>query len=122
MRIVPPLIVAVCLCATAAHATDLVLFEDGRGIRVTGVAMEDGQARLMLPDGSELGVPASAIMAIERAIDPEDPAPVEEPGGALAAAALVDDLRANESWRAAAGKYADVIAAAADRNRLDRAL
>jgi len=122
MRIVPPLILAVCLCGPATHATDLVVFEDGRGIRVSGFELTDGLARLTLEDGGELGVPAASIMAIERAIDPEDPKPVEDPNRAVAAAALVDDLRANESWRRAAGKYADVIAEAADRNALDRAL
>ena len=122
MRIVPPLILAVCLCGSAAQATDLVVFDDGRGIRVSGFELADGFARLTLEDGGELGVPASSIMAIERAIDPEDPQPVEDPNRAVAAAALVEGLRANELWRKAAGKYADVIAEAADRNVLDRAL
>jgi soluble lytic murein transglycosylase-like protein len=122
MRILPPLILAVCLCGSAAQATDLVMFEDGRGIRVSGFELADGFARLTLENGGELGVPASSILAIERAIDPEDPQPVEDPNRAVAAAALVEDLRANELWRKAAGKYADVIAEAADRNVLDRAL
>jgi len=116
------MVLAVCLCAPAAHATDLVLFEDGRGIRVRAFTLSDGLARLTLEDGGELGVPAASIMAIERAIDPEDPQPVEDPGRAIAAAALADDLRANEQWRKAAGRYADAIAEAADRHTLDRAL
>jgi len=122
MRIASGMILAVCLLAPAAHATDLVVFEDGRGIRVSGFALADGLARLTLEDGGELGVPAASIMAIERAIDPEDAEPAEDPLRAVAAAALVDDLRANDLWRKAAGKYADVIAEAADRNALDRAL
>jgi soluble lytic murein transglycosylase-like protein len=122
MRVAVPILFAACLAGPAAHAADLVLFEDGRGIRVAGVAITDGVAVLTLETGGELGVPASSIMAIERAIDPADPEPVEDPARAAAAAAIVDDMRANEAWRTAAGKYAGVIAEAADRYALDRAL
>jgi len=122
MRVLLPLILVVCLGWSVAHATDLVVFEDGRGLRVSGFELADGLARLTLEDGGELGVPASSIMAIERAIDAEDPQPEESPSRAIEAAALIDDLRANEMWRRAAGRYAETIAAAADRNALDRAL
>jgi soluble lytic murein transglycosylase-like protein len=122
MRPLPALILGACLCGSVANATDLVVFEDGRGLRVKGFSIEEGLARLTLEDGSQLGVPASSIMAIERAIDPEDPAPPEAPVSAAVAVALVEDLRANELWRQAAGRYADAIASAADRNALDRAL
>ena len=122
MRLLLPLLAVACLGVPAARATDLVVFEDGRGIRVSGFQLSEGLARLTLEDGGELGVPASSIMAIERAIDAHDPEPAEDPGRAIEAVALVDDLRANEMWRRAAGRYADVIAAAADRNALDRAL
>jgi soluble lytic murein transglycosylase-like protein len=122
MRVLFPVILVACLVATPVAATDLVVFEDGRGIRVSGFELADGLARLTLEDGGELGVPASSIMAIERAIDADDPPPAENERHAIEAAALVDDLRVNEKWRAAAGRYADAIAAAADRNALDRAL
>jgi len=122
MRLAFPLAVAVCLVGPAANATDLVVFEDGRGVRVSGFAIEDGIARLSLESGGELGVPASSIAAIERAIDAQDAKPVEDPARATEAAVLVDALRADEKWRQAAGRYADAIAAAADRNALDRAL
>jgi soluble lytic murein transglycosylase-like protein len=122
MRIVFTLVLLVCLGAPCAQATDLVVFEDGRGLRVSGFELSDGLARLTLEDGGELGVPVSSIMAIERAIDAEDPQPAENPTRGIEAAALVDDLRANEMWRRAAGRFADAIAAAADRNALDRAL
>jgi len=122
MRHFLPLAVVVCLGGTVAQATDLVVFEDGRGLRVRAFELADGLARLTLEDGGELGVPMSSIIAIERAIDAEDPQPTENPIRGVEAAAIVDDLRANEMWRRAAGRYADAIAAAADRNVLDRAL
>jgi len=122
MRVLFPFVLAVCLGGSVAHATDLVVFEDGRGLRVSGFELADGLARLTLEDGGELGVPVSSIVAIERAIDAEDPQPVDDPARGIEAAALVDDLRANEKWRGAAGRFADTIAAAADRNALDRAL
>lgn len=122
MRILVPMVLAAALGALPAAATDLVVFEDGRGIRVSAFALTDGLARLTLEDGGELGVPVSSIMAIQRAIDAEDPPPVEDANRAVEAAALVSDLRANETWRKAAGRYADVIAAAADRNALERPL
>jgi len=122
MRALVPVIAAACLAAPCAQATDLVVFEDGRGIRVSGFVLADGLARLTLEDGGELGVPIGSIVAIERAIDAQDPEPVEDPNRAIEAAALVDDMRANETWRRAAGRYADAIAAAADRNAIERAL
>lgn len=122
MRHLPLWLALACLPGAAAGATDLVLFQDGRGIRVTSFAISDGMARLTLEDGGDLAVPALSIAAIERAIDPDDPPAVDEPDGAAGAVALVEDLRENERWRQAAGAYADSIAAAADRNTLDRAL
>jgi soluble lytic murein transglycosylase-like protein len=119
--LVPTLLLAAGL-ATAASATDLVMFEDGRGIRVRALDIADGVARLTLEDGGDLAVPALSIVTIERAVDPGDLLPVEEPKDPSAALGLVETLRANEAWRAAAGKYADMIAAAADRHALDRAL
>ena len=61
-------------------------------------------------------------MAIERAIDPGDMTPVDDPQDPADAVRLAESLRANETWRAAAGKYANLIAAAADRHAIDRAL
>jgi hypothetical protein len=120
-RLVPILLGVFCL-ATVARATDLVMFEDGRGIRVRSIDIADGLAQLTLEDGGDLAVPALSIVTIERAIDPDDLLPPEEPKDPAAALGLVEALRENERWRDAAGKYADMIAAAADRHALDRAL
>jgi soluble lytic murein transglycosylase-like protein len=122
MRLLVPMALGLALCGSYAKATDLVVFEDGRGVRVSGFTIADGVAQLTLEEGGALGVPAGSIMAIERAIDADDPEPEGPPQSAAGAAALVEDLRVNELWRKAAGRYADVIASAADRNALDRAL
>lgn len=122
MRRVLALAGTTLLAVTALHATDLVVFEDGRGIRVNAFVIADGFAQLTLEDGSSVGVPSGSIVSVERAIDPGDQLPAEDPIEAEEATALADDLRTGERWREAAGKYADLIAAAADRNVLDRAL
>ena len=110
---------AVCLALPAA-ASDLIVFEDGRGIRVREFAIVDGIARLQLEEGGELAVPALSIMAIEKALALEE---FEAPGIDPAEAAKVaEELRRNESWRAAAGAHADLLATAADKHGLDRAL
>jgi soluble lytic murein transglycosylase-like protein len=98
------------------------MFEDGRGIRVSGFAFADGVARLTLEDGGEMAVPAASVVAIERAIDPGDLLPAADPSGAAAAQGIAAELRDNEAWRQAAGPFADLLAAAADRHGLDRAL
>lgn len=105
-----------------ARATDLVMFEDGRGIRVSGFAFADGIANLTLEDGGQLAVPASTVVAVQRAIDPGDLVPAVDPVSATDAQAVADALRPDEAWRGAAGRYADVLAASADRYGLDRAL
>ena len=110
------------LAAGRASATDLVMFEDGRGIRIRGIEIADGIARLSLEDGGTMAVPALSVVSVERAIDPGDFLPPEPAPDPAATESLVETLRANERWREAAGKYADLIAAAADRHALDRAL
>ena len=121
MRRVALPLVAVCLAAPA-FATDLVLFEDGRGLRVRQFAIAEGIARLTLEDGGDVAVPAVSIVAIQRAVDPDDAVPEVDPAKALAAEGVAESLRAGEAWRAAAGRFADALAAAADRYTLDRAL
>lgn len=116
------LILATVLACRAALATDLVMFQDGRGLRVRELVIADGVARLTLEDGGTLGVPASTITAIERAVDPGDVAPTGAEPDAAAAQGEVAGLRIDDAFRKATGPYADLIAAAADRNGLERAL
>ena len=73
-------------------------------------------------DGGSVAVPALSIVAIERAVDPGDLLPPDPAPDPEAAVRLAESLRAGEKWRQAAGKYADALAAAADRHALDRAL
>ena len=116
------LVLAAGLVCRAALATDLVMFEDGRGIRVREFAIADGVARLTLEEGGAIAVPASTVVAIERAVDPGDLLPAGSEPDAAAAASQVDELRLDGAFRKAAGRYADLLAAAADRNGLERAL
>jgi len=114
--------VALLCAAPATFATDLVMFEDGRGLRVRALDVAEGVATLTLEDGGAVAVPALSIVSIERAVDPGDllpAAPAPDPEGAVR---LAESLRADEAWRKTAGKYADALAAAADRHTLDRAL
>ena len=121
MRRLLPLLVAVCL-AGPAFATDVVMFEDGRGVRVRAFAIADGLATLTLEDGGGVTVPALSIVAIERAVDPGDLMPEADPGDASAAQAQAESFRVDGAWAVAAGRYAPLLAAAADRYALDRAL
>ena len=121
MRRILPLLAAVCL-AGPALATDVVMFEDGRGIRVRSFEIADGLATLTLEDGGGATVSALSIVAIERAVDPGDQVPASDPADATAAQSVAENLRIDGAWSAAAGRYAPLLAAAADRYALDRAL
>jgi soluble lytic murein transglycosylase-like protein len=120
--LLPIALTLVCASALPTRATDLVTFEDGRGIRVLQVAISDGVAKLTLEDGGDIVVPALSIMSIETAIDPGDQLPALRDKDPAEAVRLAATLNENESWRQAAGKFADIIAAAADRHALDRGL
>jgi soluble lytic murein transglycosylase-like protein len=121
MRWLLPLLAAVCLPGPA-RATDVVLFEDGRGVRVRAFAIAEGLATLTLEDGGGVTVPALSIVAIERAVDPGDQLPPGDTQGAIAAQAEAETLRIDGAWSVAAGRFAPLLAAAADRYALDRAL
>jgi len=105
-----------------SQAADLVVFEDGRGLRALQVEIADGLARLTLEDGGQIAVPADAIVSIEPCVTLEAQTKDEAALGPVEAAGLADTLREGERWRSAAGRYADTLAQAADRHGLDRAL
>ena len=116
------LLATLLVCASPAVAADLVVFDDGRVIRAEELVVADGVATLDLEGGARIQVPDSRIARIEPA--PDLPPPVEaatEPT-AEQMSSLADSLRPAERWRDIAGRYADDIAAAADRHGLDRAL
>lgn len=107
---------------SSTHAAQLVVFEDGRGLRVLQVDVADGLASLTLEDGGQIAVPEESIVSIEPSATLDEPATDGSAAGAAEAAGLADTLREGERWRAAAGRYADTLALAADRHGLDRAL
>ena len=114
---------ACVLVWTVAPAETLVSFEDGRALRAEGLQYRDGFAGLTLPGGTDIWVPVESIVDIAP-IDPLPPDPLSEPltplePEVLQALAL---QMAGEAWREAAGVYADILAEAADRHGVDRAL
>lgn len=108
---------------SAAH---LVVFEDGRALRVTSFSFEGGHARLRLEAGALIVVPADGIATIEAASTIEDggeePAAEESSLAAAEVAELAAALEQREAWRQAAGRFAELIADTADRHGLPRAL
>ena len=109
------LFLAMVVCAGgAAVGGPMVVFDDGRALAVRSVEIRDGQAYLELAEGGNLVVPAARIAGQE--VRP-DAAPPEDL--AAAAGVLAEALRPEARWREVAGSYADRIAAAAARNRVD---
>lgn len=110
---------AVAVLATAgipARGGAAVVFSDGRSMRVESVERVDAVAYLFLEGGGALSIPAERIAnwedlsrADEGPVIPESTGPekVVEP---------------DSGWRVAAGEYADVIAATADRHDVSPAL
>jgi len=89
----------------------VVVFDDGRSMRVQRVRAEGEVHVLSLEGGGEMAIPKSRI---SRTFEiPEEPAPV-----ASGSAALARSVR----WRNVAGPFADSIARAADRHRVDPVL
>jgi hypothetical protein len=107
------LLCAALAAATPALGAQRIVFEDGRTLLAEAVTSDEGFTTLHLPEGGKLVVPDARIAAVEV----EDVQPVPEVVQEMAAA-----LRADEGWRALAGKYADAIAAAAGRHGIDPAL
>jgi soluble lytic murein transglycosylase-like protein len=96
-----------------------VIFEDGRALRVLELRFASGEAVLRTDAGLEVRVPAASVVAVEAAVDaPPEPDPIAVDEVRSMAKRLADE----SEWRRAAGRFADTIAAAADRHGLDRAL
>ncbi len=93
-----------------------VVFDDGRGLAITGFEMRDGYAYLTLEGGGSLVVPAARIAGMETVRD------IPRLEDALDPAAVVEELGLDERWREVAGPYASLVADAADRYGIDRAL
>ena len=96
-----------------------VIFEDGRALRVVDVRFDSGEAVLRTDAGLEVRVPARSVVGVEPAVDaPPEPDPIAVEEVRATAMRLADETE----WRRAAGRYAETIAASADRHGLDRAL
>jgi soluble lytic murein transglycosylase-like protein len=124
MKLVPILLLALLASAPSVRAAQIVSFDDGRTLRVAHLEFRDGAARLALESGGEIAVPAESVIAVEAATDVSDAmeSAVAEPVPVETVAALAESLRSDERWREAAGRYAELLAAAADRHSIDRAL
>jgi soluble lytic murein transglycosylase-like protein len=112
MRRLVPLGFGVLLLVPAGSlAGQVVHFTDGRSLGVEQVELAGAYLRVVLPGGGELSLPTSRVARWETL------APL-----AVAASASPAAEDGSAAWRAAAGHYADLIAQAADRHRIDPAL
>lgn len=118
MRLRPAGCVLVVWAALGSvHAEHLVVFGDGRTLPVEGFRFEGDRVRLQFGGGGEIAVPVASLARIERAsgTPPVEPAPlpVED------VESLARELGVDDGWRLNAGRFADLIAAAAERHELD---
>lgn len=119
------LLAAATFLVLPVHAAQLVVFRDGRALRVATVALDAEIATLEFEGGGAMALPQSLIAELRPL--PDLPVPVV-PDGVDGAATpelvetLADTLRSGERWRSMAGDLADRVAEAADRYALDRAL
>ena len=104
---------AVGLLATpGVAAAELVMFDDGRTLEVSAWEASGEEAVLALEGGGQIVVPLARIRAVEKLHDPE-PEP-EDPPVPLPAEV--------EAWRAAAGRFAELIDGTARRHGIDPGL
>jgi hypothetical protein len=111
------LLVLVWAAVASAEAGHLVVFADGRTMPVEGFRFEGDRVRLEFGGGGEIAVPVAALARIER--DPGDPQTDPQPLPVEEVESLARELGSDEGWRQEAGRFADLIAAAAERHRLD---
>jgi soluble lytic murein transglycosylase-like protein len=121
-------VVSISLLGTAALAGPVVMFEDGRVLRVQDVSREDHMAVLELPGGGELSVPDSLIVnwddirvAKSRREAAEQAVARQAATTTVVPASNHHPVRAEgpDLWRRAAGRYAELLAGAAERHDLD---
>lgn len=110
-RVLQPAIAAllVCCACAAAHATQVVLFSDGRSMTVEAVERRDGMVVLTLEGGGSIAVPLHRVVNwSELGLREAEPATKRRGGDA--------------AWRLKAGSFADAIAQAALRHDVDPVL
>jgi soluble lytic murein transglycosylase-like protein len=101
------------------RSADVVTFEDGRSLLVTGAARTGESFELTLAGGATIVVPAATVTLIEREVT----LPAPDPEGVAAdIESEAEKLRADEAWRSLAGRFADPIEASARRYGLEPAL
>jgi soluble lytic murein transglycosylase-like protein len=117
------------LFSTLAVSGPVVRFQDGRSLPVQNVTVEEQTAILELPGGGQLGVHESLITNWPEIRELQKRRPVIEraiarQAEAAALAANHHPVRAEASalWRRAAGRYADLLAGAAERHAVDPVL
>jgi hypothetical protein len=106
------LVAAIAVAPTTGLAGRVVHFTDGRSLPVAAIEPSGALVRLTLAEGGEISIPLERVDRWEVTPDPVSPPPAAPPA----------PVAASVPWREAAGLYADLIAGAADRHRLDPAL
>jgi len=98
--------------APGVAGAEIVVFDDGRALEVSTWEATGDQAVLALEGGGRIVVPLSLIQSVERR---DDRGPVvDEP--------LADLPAVVEAWRAAAGKFAELIDGTARRHGIEPGL
>jgi hypothetical protein len=104
--------------STMAFAEQVVYFEDGRALVVESMEQEDQFVILKLEGGSSISVPHTRIASIEdHVVSAPSPSASVFPGSPASRESSVNSD--GNAWRAVAGQYADTIAVAANRYKLN---
>lgn len=113
----PLFFAAALLAAVPIRADHVVVFEDGRALRVAAFRFEETWIRLVLDGGGEVSFPVAGLSHIVPA--PDLPREIPEPLPVEEVESLASELGRDSSWRRVAGRHAEALAAAAERNGLD---
>jgi hypothetical protein len=93
-----------------SSAADRVVFDDGRNLIVERLEIRGSVTVLELQGGGRIAIPSRRIVSVRP--HRETPAPADRK----------PETGEDEPWRRWAGEYADMIASAAEKHRLDPAL